>query len=433
MNVNNAEQSIADLVRRDSSISGLGVILDPGRLLDGLRGQLDCRCIDDIRLVYLRYKPGMNCLARYELQTEGRTLSAYAKAHGRDAGSKLQKAMDRPARESAIGPGRVLLENRGIIFSMCPNDAKLPSLLRLSTPDSRKHLFDSVFGQQSGWQHCELDKILNYKPERRYVARLRGDEGQSALAKFYTRGGYDRARAVSRRLAVGGCDSRQGIKVIGKSKRHSVIAYRWQPGESLRELGTRGNLATTDIEAAARALAQFHGAAPSGLLAADPAVLAEKINALGEQTGFLLPQLSERAAGMAESLLQWLCQQPSVQRPVHGDFYDKQVIVNNGGAWLIDLDGACLDNPLMDLGNYVAHLERDVVTQGMARDELLRQQHALVSTYEQSAGALSENQLSKYIALGLFQLLHRPFRDWEQDWPIRTQLLLERVEDLFGG
>jgi streptomycin 6-kinase len=433
MRVINPEQSIADLVRRDSRIAGLGMMLDPRRLLDGLRGQLDYSRIDDIRLVYLRYKPGMNCLARYELEAEGLTLCAYAKVHGCDATGKLQKAMERPAFDSAIGPGRMLLEDEGIIFSMFPNDAKLPSLMRLNTPQSREHMFRQVFGQQPGWQNCELDKILNYKPERRYVARLRGDEGQPALAKFYTRGGYERARAISRRLASSGGDNRQGIRVIGKSKRHSVIAYRWQPGESLRELGARGNLAIADIEATARALAEFHGATPSGRLAVDPAVLTERIKALGEQAGFLLPHLNGRAMGMATSLLQWLRQQPSVKRPIHGDFYDKQVIVSNGDAWLIDLDGARLDNPLVDLGNYVAHLERDVVTQGMARDELERQQQALVTTYEQSAETLSENQLSKYIALGLFQLLHRPFRDWEQDWPVKTELLLERVEDLFGG
>ena len=433
MRVNNPEQSITDLVHRDSRIAGLGMMLDPRRLLDSLRGQLDCSRIDDIRLVYLRYKPGMNCLARYELGTEGKTLCAYAKAHGRDAAGKLQKAMERPAFDSTIGPGRMLLEDEGIIFSMFPNDAKLPNLLRLDTPESREDLFRQVFGQQPGWRNCQLDEVLNYKPERRYVARLRGDEGQSALAKFYTRGGYDRARAVSRRLASSGGDNRQGITVIGKSKRHSAIAYRWQQGESLMELATRGKLATTDIEAAARALAEFHGTAPSKRLAVDPAILAERVKALGEKAGFLLPHLNGRAVSMAASLLLWLCQQPSVKRPIHGDFYDKQVIVNNGDAWLIDLDGACLDNPLVDLGNYVAHLERDVVTRGMARDELERQQHALVSAYEQATGPLPENQMNKYIALGLFQLLHRPFRDWEQDWAVKTELLLERVEGLFGN
>jgi uncharacterized membrane protein len=35
-------------------------MLDPARLLTGMRGQLDISKIDDIKLNYLRYKPGMN-------------------------------------------------------------------------------------------------------------------------------------------------------------------------------------------------------------------------------------------------------------------------------------------------------------------------------------------------------------------------------------
>ena len=118
---------------------------------------------------------------------------------------------------------------------------------------------------------------------------------------------------------------------------------------------------------------------------------------------------------------------------MHGDFYDKQVIVDSGKASLIDFDESCLGDPALDLGNYTAHLEWHVTGDGMARTALEQQQQALVTAYERVAGPVPEMQLDKYTALGLFRLLHHPFRDWEEDWPVKTEQLLVRVESLFDG
>ena len=197
----NALSATSDLIRRDSGIPGLGLMLDPARLLAGMRGQLDISKVDAIKLNYLRYKPGMNCLARYELRVKGQTIHAYAKSHGRDAASKLGKAMERPVIDSVLGPGQVVLESERIVFSTFPNDAKLASLQCLGEAGCRQRLFRRVFDEDSEWQGCELANVLNYKPERRYVVRLKRDDGASALAKFYTRSGFGKARTISRRMS----------------------------------------------------------------------------------------------------------------------------------------------------------------------------------------------------------------------------------------
>jgi len=428
--VNKPLSFTSDLVRRDSSIPGLGMMLDPERLLAALHGQLDIRQVDHIKLNYLRYKPGMNCLACYELRVEGQTIHAYAKSHGYDAASKWDKAVERPVVNNILGPGRVLLEEEQIVFSTFPNDAKLSSLQRLGDDDFRKSLLSRVFGDDSAWQGSEVARVLNYKPERRYVVRLKREDGRSALAKFYTRSGFGKARTISQRLRGESSTKGQYPEIIGFSRKHGVIAYRWWPGDSLRDMDTDGKLSLSDVEETARVLAQFHASGPANLLAPKPLRQAARISALGEQVGFLIPDLKQRAENVAQGLIGWLSNQPLVNQPVHGDFYDKQVIVNSGHVRLIDLDGACLGNPLVDLGSYVAHLERHAINEGKAGSGISSHQQALVSAYEQATGPISTTALNKYIALGLFGLIHHPFRDWADNWPEQTELLLQRVEAL---
>lgn len=426
----NTLSATADLVRRDSRIPGLGLMLDPDRLLTSIRGEWDISRVEDIKLVYLRYKPGMNCLARYQLYGDGFTFSAYAKAYGQAATSKMDKSMERADVDCLIGPGRVALEHPQIIISSFPNDAKLTSLQCLSDADYRKRMFNRLFGPNSKWQDSTFDQELNYKPERRYVVHLLNKDGESALVKFYSSGGYAKARKISRKL--GG--NREGFypRTLGRSKKHSLIAYHWQPGKTLRQLRIDGVIGLSDLAATAESLAEFHASGRGGLSLLEPADQTLRLSALAEQLGFLLPHISQRAKCVAQQLAQWLESQAPVKKPVHGDFYDKQVILCAGKAGLIDLDAARLDNPLLDLGNYVAHLKRQSNTHLMAVSDIDAQIETLVSSYEALTGSISHEQLSKYIALGLFNLVHQPFRDWVEDWPEQTEQQLEQVESCFA-
>lgn len=428
MQTNRAISAAADLVRRDGGIPGLGSILDPARLLTILSRELNGSRIEAFELVYLRYKPGMNCLARYDLRAGGHTINAYAKAYGQDAAVKLDKSGQRTVVDGILGPGQVVLKEQQIVFSTFPNDAKLASLQRLSNPDSQQRLFNRVFGPESEWQDCKPGPVLNYKPERRYVTRLIRADGHSALLKVYSRGGYGKARVISRKLGA----NPDGFypETIGHSKKHAIIAYRWQPGTTLRQLSNDGQLSPSDVATAAGSLADFHASKQTGLLPLQPDEQAQRLDAHAQQMGFLLPHLKPRTMRVARQLSEWLAGRVPVRQTVHGDFYDKQAIVKNGKVRLIDLDAARLDSPLLDLGNYIAHLERQASGHAVATSNAAIHKDTLVSAYEQSAGSLCTDQLNKYIALGLFDLLHQPFRDWMPDWPAQTEHLLDRVETL---
>ena len=89
----NTAVSASDLVRRDSAISGLGLLLAPEQLRDGLKRLFGSEVIEHISLNYLRYKKGINCLGRYDFQAGGRTISAFAKAHGSDSSGIIKSVL----------------------------------------------------------------------------------------------------------------------------------------------------------------------------------------------------------------------------------------------------------------------------------------------------------------------------------------------------
>lgn len=423
--------STANLVRRDPGIPGLGLLLDPPGLLAELGRRVDVNSIGAIRLTYLRYKPGVNCLARYELHANGHRYDAYAKAFGDDAVTKLDKSMERTVCEGVLGPGRTVLAHSQLVFSTFPNDAKLVSLQCVADEDFRRRLFGRLFGHGSAWLDCHFAQSLNYKPERRYVARLEKSDNESVLAKFYSQTGYDKARMISRKL--GG--DRHGFypETVGRSKKYKVVAYRWRAGATLRQLGMEGNLNQAALKAAAKSLARFHASSFDGLEPPNATERNRRLEAIAEFTGFLLPQLDSRARRVARQLNEWLDGEKPVLQPVHGDFYDKQVVIDDDGAHLIDMDAARLDNPLLDIGNFLAHLESQVCGQAVSHSNLDFQREVFTCAMEKQGSHAAEPQLNRYIALALFGLTHHPFRDLAEDWPLQIERLLTRVEALLAS
>ena len=332
----NAMESLA---KRDDGIAGLGTILAPERLAESIHARLGRSKIDDIRLDYIRYKPGMNCIARYVVKAGDQTVNAYAKAHGPDASCKMEKAEIRGASGSPLGPGRILLENENVVFSIFPNDSKLKAIQALAVDGAKERLLRRVFGRDSLWQEGDFDQPLNYKPERRYVVRIKHPSGDLALLKFHTPQGYQRILS-----------NKHTANVIGHSGRRAVFAHRWLAGDTLKDRCNMGRLRADHIGAAASALAAFHSGSTDRHAKTDNSIQSGTIRMIGAQIGFLLPRLRTRANLTAKALDSWLAAKEPVFSPVHGDFYDDQVVIRGNEAILIDLDEVRLDDPLVDLG-----------------------------------------------------------------------------------
>ncbi len=414
------------LIRRETAIPGFRYLLNPDRLASLLETACGIRGLQDLRLNYLRYKPGMNCIARFKFLAGGEWSYGYAKAFGADAGIKLQKAREQPDCSSPLGPGRIMLDAEQILVCFFPNDAKLGSLCRLAEQRSREELLSRIFKSHSGWEKAEFTP-LNYKPERRLVARFTNLAGDCAAVKFYSRAEFKKVRKFRKRLR-----DTEGVRIpawIGGSKEHRVLAHAWLPGSTLRSYVAGGDLAT--VEAAGEAIAHFHNGSQPGLKSRKPKEIASSLKALAQELAILLPEIQDPANKLARQLARWWLHRDRPRIPIHGDFYDKQVTAGDGGVALIDIDNAHLGDPLSDIGCFVAHLERNAINHQLEASDIPSVVSAFLGGYQSIRPGLDMAELNRHIALSLFQLIHNPFRDRAEDWPAQTRTLLQRCSELF--
>lgn len=414
------------LVSREHSIPGFRYLLQPDELRKLLCTQPGVSDPGELKSGYLRYKPGMNCIARYEFEAGGERRYAYAKAFGDDAGEKLAKVREKANGWSPLGPGRVTLNEQQILFSVFPHDSKLHSVERLSAEEARKHLLTRLFKSKSGWESATFE-TLNYKPERRHVARFMNPDGDFATVKFYSRKEFARVREFHKHFQAS-----PGVQFpdwIGGSKTHRALAFSWLPGVTLRDLKA------TDIPEATRragaAIAHFHAGTQPRFKKHDAVQAARQTIALADNLAMLLPEEAAHARDLARALAEWHEGISGPEVPVHGDFYDKQVVAGNHGVALIDSDNAHIGHPTSDVACFIAHIERHAISGVMPAGAAAARSVALLEGYREVNTAPDLSQLGLHTAFYLFKLIHHPFRDRVQDWPEQTRSLLARATELF--
>jgi len=415
------DRSLAD---RDSALTGLRFLLDVESLRDMLPESNAPARAQDLRVGYLRYKPGVNCIARLDLNSG----FAYAKAFAGDAEVKLAKAREKSAVDGPYGIGRTCHDGLGIMVSFFPNDSKLPAMAKFGDPANRQEFLKRIFKEDPAWSEARYTS-LNYKPERRFVARLSRPDGRAASIKFYSRKEFDSTRRARKKFSPP-----QGLEMpqwIGGSKNHRVMAYSWLPGDTLQARMASGQF--EDCALAGEALARLHRSTQPALGTRGNKQLAVLLASLSAQLGHLLPDLADQSEELRIRLSDWVQQRKAVGRPIHGDFYDKQVIMHNGTVGIIDSDRLRLGDPELDLGCFVAHLERRRIDGVLSADQLETARRAMLDGYREAAPAqLRPRDIDAYTALNLFQLSHHPFRDRRANWGQQTADLLKRCSRLLN-
>lgn len=418
--LNTHEQSI---VSRDPGVRGLELLLNPSLLAAALQSQLGLTTAASGTITYLRYKPGVNCVARFELN--GRV--GYAKAFGRDSKNKIHKALHRHGPTPGHPTSIVLIPDEHVVCRFFPLDAELPALSKLGDDRERQILFERVFKEDDSWKTANFH-LLNYKPERRFVARLDHAEGRMATLKLLSTREFSAVRRSRKKLNLP-----QQLSLpdwIGGSKNLRAMAYEWLPGQTLETCLRQGH--PTDAGRAGSAIAHLHLSSQPALGKRKTKSHAEVLYSLVGQLAFLAPDLAPAASLFAERLNDWFAERTELRQPIHGDFYDRQVIVGGREIGVIDFDGAHLGHPFDDLGCFLAHLERRRV-QGVIDDEICGQaRSALLEGYTTVVSDCDWTELDMHTAYHLFKLLPHAFRDRESEWPEHTVLMLRQCMDLAG-
>ncbi|CAN5711602.1 hypothetical protein BH23DEI1_BH23DEI1_12020 [soil metagenome] len=406
------------LVRSDPEVPGLRLLLDRGAVLKAIQNALPELEATDVRATYLRYKPATSCLAGFDLLTPDGWRGAYAKSFRHDAADKLRKASVRAA--SAQRP-YALLAHASTVVCPFPLDLTLPSLSLLHADESRLTVLEKLLRPNS----VSLAKTLHpvhHRPERRYVARLDGS-GTSLTLKMHRPGAFERARMNVKVISATG-DVRTP-KMVGRSRRHGIVALEWLEGPILADVFAAGAVDTAHVRNVGEALRSLHTLAAIPLRARDRLSEIATVGALSTSLQMLLPERALWIDSLARRLAARLEELPEERRVIHGDFHAGQVVLTADGVTFIDLDEAALGDPLADLGTFLAEREYAAIAAGSPVAMLDWVSASLLEGYAGAQGARL-SALSVHTAIGLFARAPHPFRNREPAWPDRVEAVLAR-------
>ena len=402
------------LVARDPSLPGLQLILDEDRLLEYVRNAWPDQPLNSLKSSYLRYKPGVNCLAGYIADTAAGPLPFHAKARTVQHHARL-RTEDASRR----------LGDACIVLRRFPDDRQLRGLRRLMLPERRSRLLRKILPDEPVLWSARPD-MLRYKPERRFVARLRGGDEARALAKVYDKGDFDNARRGATAFA-----DREHLKVarqLGCSKRHRVIIHQWLTGRPLDECLRAPDFDSSGIGDVGTALAELHCQIPVSLVRPGHEDDALSVLSAAQAAAWLHPALAERLRELAQRVAAQLLDEPAADSAIHGDFNAEQVLWNADGIGIIDYDRACSGDPAADFGSFIARLEYEETAGLLPGGRIEEIAAGLLDGYCHRARCARPARIELQVAAHLLRLVPQPFRSRDHDWPERIERLLRRAE-----
>ncbi len=405
-----------ELIKRDSSLMGLTYLLDETKLLVLFQKGFPEKSYSHLKLLYIRYKPQTSCLVRVELESKEGLEQAFATAHQSENKDKFIKADLAPPELCSI------FGELGIILQRFPYDRKLKPLTKLLNENQRPELLQKPLGDALG--ETKLHALV-YKPERRFVARLE-TESQTYALKLYSKDSFKQAQANTQWLkTLADLPIAQGC---GSSEKYQLIAFDWLEGKTLRELFAENKASPDILYQLGQVLAKLHAQNASGFIARERLAEKERLEALGTWLSWLLPDLAQDLYHLSHYLGKEFLTSPHLQALVHGDFYDKQVLVHQETIGLIDFDEAYQGDPAHDIGLFIAHLERNMLINRLSPQQFDQSLPAFLKGYE-SISRLPE-RISLYTATELIGLAPHFFRNRQPDWPYYTRKLIFRAADL---
>ena len=212
-----------------------------------------------------------------------------------------------------------------------------------------------------------------------------------------------------------------------------TLVLGWTPGRTLSEVMRSGGEAFDHVAGAGRRLAALHASPPAnGLAERTAASEAGVLRALLDGVRWLLPGAGDLVARLGGGVEASLRRMPPERVFVHGDFYANQVLLADDGVRILDSDELSLGHPATDLGLFIAHLEREVFCGRLSARDADALAAALLDGYAAGGGTAAAAAVRIYTVFGMLQLAHRPFRDGEAAWLIRTREWLERCEAIVG-
>lgn len=345
--------------------------------------------------VQVFYRPGRSMTVRYDVRARHRT--------------GLVDTLTLAAECRAEDPVRVWA------FAEDPSLPGLPAALELPGTDGG----------------CSAE-LLRYRPRRRAVLRYRLSDDRILFGKVLSPARARRAVQATQALAVEpGPGLRFALPAPGPAPGALVVAP--VAGRPLRDLLLAGDAlpAPARLARLSEELAAMTRPGHRHPLPDSPA--AARVNAAGEAAGLtahLLPPLGHVLDGLVAAVARGIDSDPADRRPVHGDLYEAQVLVDDDGTLgLVDLDDLGRGDPLLDAATFSAHLVALALLPGPATARILAYRAELRRAFLDHLGA-PERSLRWREAYAMLLLAPGPFRALASNWPAKVTTRVEAATHL---
>ncbi len=268
---------------------------------------------------------------------------------------QISKGAEEPAAIVAIPELKMVVTPAGY-------DAKLPGLSLHHRPRRARRLLHHYLPGTVSESGVVESAILNHRPGKRSILRLRDAEtGLSVVVRCLRPGAHRMEENLQTLEALWRAGlrpgNRHGVRVprtLGGDETLAAAVIEEIPALNLAESGAWDDEERERV--AATALAGFHALdlRPARLHSVD-----EELALLDGWVEFILrlrPELQQLlvpAQAAVAARLRALPPRPPTL--THRDFYAKQVLYDGEQITLLDFDTICLGDPALDLGNHLAH------------------------------------------------------------------------------
>ena len=307
-----------------------------------------------------------------------------------------------------------------------PDDLLLPGLGNAADPDAALRLLNKHV-LPVGARRVRVE-VIRYRPGSRAV--LRHSVGR---ARFYAR--VMRPDAAGPLLAARepvGCSSFVLPRLAGYWAEGAVMWMPEIPGRNLRRHIRRGN--TPDPEALLNGLETMweqplpaHGGGAFNLSSAyGRAIRTFKHKVHPEDTAFR--SLAEAARTLGPFVRSW---HPTAM--AHNDFYDDQMLVlPDGRIALVDFEEAGPGDPMLDVGNFLAHLRWRSCLGTQRTGDASGACYGQVRDAALDRFKWSERELALRESVCLFRICTNTIRHPQSDWRTKLEAGLSLVNETLG-
>ncbi|MFQ5740172.1 MAG: hypothetical protein ACE5JX_14290 [Acidobacteriota bacterium] len=318
-----------------------------------------------------------------------------------------------------------------------PIDAKMEQLPLVTDPEAvcRRFQGSAALEGLAKFEHC-LVKVLRYLPGKRcqilYVLRSDPAQRVAVLGKTFRDGRglalFGSMQKVAALFARNGDPDLAAPRPLDYLPDWKMVLQEEAPGITLHEILRRGGMRSRHLVSAARTVAILHNSS-LGLTnchrITDEIRLVEWSHRRLAAAGFWeggFPPLLEKITGFGANL------RPSSLVPVHRDFYDKQLLIDEERTTLIDLDTLAFGYAEIDIANFIAHLHlRALQYRGV---KALKWQDLFLASYVSHARQPPDPRRLKFFLAAAYFRLARKYRLRPKGKTIATQLL-RRARALF--